>query len=423
MRLRHAALSVSFASLLIAACGSPSGDVVRGRGGPARPSETGQPPDSAADSAADSGPRGESGQTGETGGSDTTPPDTSPADPCGDRAVLPTFAHGAGPVLSPATGDSDNGDDNIYAPDVVRVSDSLCLMYYGGQGGDGHDRIFLATSTDCYHWSAWPDRAAPAPIVDNGSSNHVNDPSVVLVGGTWYMYYTDASTGIDDRIHLATSSDGFTWTKQGLVLDVGPAGAWDSVKVGRPSIVYRDDTFWLYYDGQDGTARHVGLATSTDGRTFTRHPSNPLFLNAGAVDVERIEDTWVLVYESWVGSYAATSADGLSWCDQGLQLGTSGADWDTYGHVTPFVYTRDHTRIDALLFGGASDSCWCHNRIGEALPSSDAIPSDPDAGCDGCARDSDCTEACRDGGYGVEGFCAAPGSTDPAACCACVAAP
>lgn len=352
-----------------------------------------------------------------------SPPDTTPTDPCGDPSVIPSFAVPSAPALEPVYADDDNGADNIYAPDVVRVSESLCLMFYGGQGSDGHDRIFLATSTDCAWWVPWPDRGDPEPIIDNGSSNHVNDPSVVVVGGTWYLYYTDAATAEDDRIHLATSADGFTWTKQGMVLDVGGAGTWDSYKVGRPSVVHRDGQFYLYYDGNDGTARHVGLATSVDGRSFTRHVSNPLVLNAGAVDVERIGDTWVMLQESGVGTLAATSADGLGWCDQGLIFSLTGASWDQYGQVTPFVFTRDNTSFDALLFGGASDVCWCHNRVGAAWPVGQEPGADPDDGCEACVGGSDCTEACRDGGYGVDGLCAVPGSADPGACCACISGP
>ena len=386
---------------------------------PPGPDDTGSPTDSPPDSSPlDSSP------PDSTADSDSAPPpDTGTANVCGDPAVIPAFSSPAAPALSPVTADSDHGSDNIYAPDVVRVSDSLCLMYYGGQGSDGHDRIFVATSTDCATWAPWPDRSDPQPVIDRGSSNHVNDPSIVVVGGIWYLYYTDAATAEDDRVHLATSADGFVFNKQGPVLGVGGGGAWDSVKVGRPSVVFREDTYWLYYDGNDGVARHVGLARSADGRTFERHAANPLVLNAGAVDVERIADTWVMLQESGAGTLAATSADGITWCDRGLVLALSGGAWDAYGQVTPFVYSQDGSRFDALLYGGASDACWCRNRIGEAMPEGTPAAADPDAGCGGCVANSDCTEACRDGGYGVDGYCAVPGSVDPNACCACVSAP
>lgn len=70
----------------------------------------------------------------------------------------------------------------------------------------------------------------------------------------------------------------------------------------------------------------------------------------------------------------------------------------------PFVYSQDGSGIDALLFGGASDACWCKNRIGEALPLGAPLPVDPDLGCEGCVASSDCREACRDGGHGVDGY-------------------
>ena len=60
-------------------------------------------------------------------------------------------------------------------------------MFYGAQGG-GNDAIFLATSRGGTEWRKWPQDNAPQPVLARGASNHVNDPSVVLVGGTYRMF-------------------------------------------------------------------------------------------------------------------------------------------------------------------------------------------------------------------------------------------
>jgi hypothetical protein len=340
-----------------------------------------------------------------------------PVDPCGDPSVIPALQTLFSPVLTPISNHRNHGLDNIYAPDVIRLNEAVCFLYYGAQSLEGHDSIYLATSNDCIHWQNWPRHTSPIPVVDHGDANHVNDPSVVIVNGIWYMYYTVAQEAEDDRIHLSTSNDGITWQKIGLVLDIGPNGTWDSFKVGRPSVIYENGVFWLYYDGNNQLNRHIGLATSMDGIHFQKHP-DPLILNAGAVDVEKIGNTFIAVYESHVGTYAQSSANGLQWCEQGLILGLSGQSWEAFGQVTPFIF-KDQGIFKGLYFGGASNACWCKNRIGLATSLDFQVGSDPDIGCGLCVANSDCTQACRDGGYGVEGLCAVPGSSEAQSCCAC----
>jgi len=308
------------------------------------------------------------------------------------------------------------GQDNVYAPDLQRI-DGGWVMFYGAQGGDGHDRIYVATSRDGATWRKWPSDAAPRPVLDRGTSNHVNDPSVVRANGRWSMFYTEAPTAEDDRIWLAQSDSLTGFTRVGEVLSPGPAGAWDDEKVGRPSVHFDGSTWWMFYDGTSRGRRHVGLATSADGRTFTRHPRNPLVLDAGAVDVQRVGGVWVMLRESGAGTLWSTSPDGLCWVDRGRLFGLSGGSSDRFGQVTPHLQLIDGVP-SAIWFGGASVVSWNRNRIDVAYP--DGAPSPAGSGCTACVGPGlSCASACQSAIGPTGGACGVPGSTDGSRCCAC----
>ncbi len=259
---------------------------------------------------------------------------------------------------------------NVYAPEVHRHGTNL-WMFYGGQGSDGHDRIHLAESSDGARWEKL------GVVIDNGSANHVNDPSVVRVGDTWWMFYTVAEKDEQDQIAAATSSDGKNWKQLGVVLPVGQGKSWDSGKVGRPSVIFQDGLFYMWYDGQPSQAavqsgdslslkvhsegRAVGYAESVNGLNWERR-SNPVFHHgAGAVFVAKYSDRYILLYESGQGTMWASSADRLEWRGQGVLKTISGKSMDAYGHVTPCIHVENHTLT--LYFGAASRKTWDGNAI------------------------------------------------------------
>lgn len=334
--------------------------------------------------------------------------------PAGWPARFVPFAHN--PLLVATAGRPLQGADNVYAPDIHPHAGGW-LMWYGAQGGDGHDRIFLATARDGMEWRKWPADGDPQPVLDRGRANHINDPSVVRVGDTWRMYYTEAPQAEDDVIALATGASPTGFQREGYVLRPGPAGAWDSVKVGRPSVLYEDGVYRLWYDGTGpGGRRHVGLATSADGVRFVRHPGNPIFFDAGAVDVKRVGGVYVMLREGGDGTRWATSTDGTCWVDRGLLFGRSGAAYDAHGQVTPFLWLRDGAPA-GVWFGGASVAAWNRNRIAAAFP--DGIAPAPGGGCTAClAPGLTCAESCPG-----DGTCGAPGSAEPGRCCACAPSP
>jgi hypothetical protein len=319
------------------------------------------------------------------------------------------------PVLVPTKTAAINGWDNVYAPDLHAFS-GVYVMFYGAQGSDGHDRIFMAWSKNRAEWRKYPSGTAPAPVLDRGSSNHVNDPSAVYAGGKWRMYYTDAPSGIDDRIWLAESTTLTGFAKVQMVLDKGAAGSWEAEKVGRPSVLYEGGVYKMWYDGQVGGVRHVGYATSTDGLSFTRHPANPVFMNAGAIDVKKIGGVYVMVRESAAGTDFATSPDGICWVDRGKLFGLSGAGYDQYGQVTPFLDVNSGN-LEGVWFGGASAATWDKNRIAVAWAPGFTPPNG--GGCAACTSSGvSCSEACQSAGLSA-GVCGNPGSATAGSCCAC----
>ncbi|MBN2152746.1 MAG: hypothetical protein JW839_14945 [Candidatus Lokiarchaeota archaeon] len=260
---------------------------------------------------------------------------------------------------------------NIYAPDIF-ADDGMYKMWYGGQSSSGHDSIHFATSADRVTWLKHG-TAIPA-----GANNHVNDPSVVKVNGTYYMYYTTAPVAELDEVWLATSDDSFSWTIHGQVIGPNETG-WTSLKVGRPSVLHEAGIFKMWYDGSEedpanpghvkpGTGRHIGYATSPDGLNWTEWPGNPIFLHSGAIDVEHVDGKYVVLEESGSGIWWRTGTNETDFEPEGwLLFGNTGTAFDAYGHVTPFVMVEGGEWV-ATYTGAATVQGWNRNRIDAWYP-------------------------------------------------------
>ena len=265
-----------------------------------------------------------------------------------------------------------HGSGNVYAPDVLRDGGGF-RMWYGGQGKDGHDRIALAESADGERWTR------KGVVLDIEGANHVNDPSVVKRDGVYFLFYTRTQRDVVDSIHVAVSKDGLKWEPRGPAIEPGRPGAWDSLSVGRPSVLHEEGRFRMWYDGRKDflpgapvrdvptspdSRRSVGHATSADGFHWTRHGTNPVFgQDAGGVDVKRIGPRLLMLFESREGTRIATSGDGLSWRDGGLLAGRSGAEVDAFGHVTPFLWLPPSGQEPRLFFGAAAAGSWDRNQL------------------------------------------------------------
>jgi len=227
--------------------------------------------------------------------------------PCPIKPVLPS-------------GPPGSWDENTRERMWVIHQDGRYDAWYAGWKGP-YDKtrpklaqLGYATSKDGVHWSKHPGN----PIF---TDRWTEDMCVVKDGDTYYMYAEDESF---DRtvIHLLVSKDKVHWTPLGNVLESEPANAWEKGWVGTP-LVWKEGARWhMLYEG--GPPGDIALATSKDGRHWTRNPRNPVLTEgtgwedrAVAPDsLIKLNGQYYLFYHACGGRWQsglATSQDLIHW--------------------------------------------------------------------------------------------------------------
>jgi hypothetical protein len=188
--------------------------------------------------------------------------------------------------------------------------------------------------------------AAQADAASGDSGGTSSSGSAGTAGSAGSAAGASGSSGTAGRI-LIPQPD--AWTDHGTIFDAGQAGDWDQYLWGgfAGCAVKRGGTTFVYYQGANGysdafgtvTYRAIGLATSSDGLTFSKHPANPVLtwfpnnaLEEGAVScgasVTSAGTIWLyfganeMISSSLVnadGRYA-TSSTGSAFDEQGVVL-------------------------------------------------------------------------------------------------------
>jgi predicted GH43/DUF377 family glycosyl hydrolase len=103
------------------------------------------------------------------------------------------------------------------------------------------------------------------------------------------------------------------------VFTAGGEGDWDAAIRERGWILKEGDTWRMWYTGYDGTSegqKKLGLATSTDGLHWARHPGNPIYADHWVEDMQVIRhDGRYLMFAEGTGDRAQLleSPDGVHW--------------------------------------------------------------------------------------------------------------
>lgn len=140
------------------------------------------------------------------------------------------------------------------------------------------------------------------------------DPSVVRWGGRYLMYYsmcasTDPTQPKGWGIGIAESRDLRQWRKVGQLVGEQPCEAHGLVN-GR--VIALDGQLHLFYNTY-GNGAHDALchATSADGLTWRRDPTNPILSATGAWNCGRAIDLDVVEWDGKLLLYFATRDPGM----------------------------------------------------------------------------------------------------------------
>lgn len=236
--------------------------------------------------------------------------------------------HANNPVLSP---DLHAGILGFSDPSLLFDGTTFHLWITGGGVVLGDTvvgtRTYCYTSTDGFSWQPNPAN----PVFREGAagtwdSGHIETPSVVVTSEGYRLYYAATPDSMADegallKIGLATSPDGISWTRHPAnpILKKGLPGSWDERQIESPCVIATDSLFYMWYSGVDIEWKiHVGLATSTDGVSWQKYPGNPVFSPAAGSDWDS-----VAVYAPqvrWLGDQFVMLYTGIVFSQAGYDL-------------------------------------------------------------------------------------------------------
>lgn len=176
--------------------------------------------------------------------------------------------------------------NGIAAPGAIVLRGRVHL-FYQTYGNGRRDAINHAVSTDGISF----DRDAGNPVFRPSdaawSAGRAIDAEAFVHGNKLLLYYATRDPEMKvQKIGVAQAplSSNFTtgdWTnlsKTGPALE--PTLAWERDCVEAPSIVRRGEKLFMFYaGGYNNAPQQIGVATSTDGVTWTRVSDRPLLAN------------------------------------------------------------------------------------------------------------------------------------------------
>ena len=170
--------------------------------------------------------------------------------------------------------------DSVAGQCVLKLGSTYHMWFSAGYWSGGPftywAQIYHATSSDGATWSTTGVALPPNQAWDIGMTGA---PWVVLDRYGLFWLFFSGWDGSNTRIGVATSRNGTSFTPYAgnPIIDLGPPGAWDSQDTNTPAAI--PGLGWrLLFAGKDRVTESIGIATSNDGFHWTKSPGNPVYV-------------------------------------------------------------------------------------------------------------------------------------------------
>ena len=158
-----------------------------------------------------------------------------------------------------------------------------------------------ATSSDGLNWTKYAGNPVMSPSAawegGSGASNHEDSPTAILKEDGVYKLWYHGIRNTTRQIGYAESVDGITWTKYAGTRCSRPErrAAWDADSVCEPRVLRVGAQYYMFYTRCTGT-HGIGLATSPDGKSWTKYAGNPVLAAAPGNVWDNLQVSWGEVY-------------------------------------------------------------------------------------------------------------------------------
>jgi len=178
------------------------------------------------------------------------------------------------PVLTPGWSYSWDSHSVSSGP-VIKVENTYRMYYTGTTSNSASSHIGLATSPDGITWTKYNN---PVLSAGSGYDYRIAASDIIKIDDLYYLYYSAVNYPAYS-ICLATSPDGLNWTKYPQNPILTTTKTWEGTGVYHPSIAYSNGKYYMTYQNVNDNLTAFGIASSVDGKIWTKDVNNPFFTN------------------------------------------------------------------------------------------------------------------------------------------------